>query len=175
MACLITSGYNLGCRDAVGGLRNVYISNFDDVLSVSLDTDGSVDGITAAGSPATPTFYKVEQDQEVASFTETPQLSIENGTAFYEQSLEITITGATQRIYNFVKVLNQGSWRIMIQDNMGNYRFIGVNTAVRTSAGTGGSGKAFGDLNGYVITFMCKDIAPAPVVDPAIAEASIIG
>ena len=174
MACLLTSGYNLGCRDSQGGVRNVYICNFDDVLSVSYDVDDSIDGITSAGSPATPVFYKIEQDMEVSTFTETPQLSIEAGTAFYEQTLEITLIGTTQAMLNMVKVLNQGSFRLMVQDNTGQYRFIGANTPVRTSAGTGGTGKAFGDLNGTKLTFMCKDGAPAPVVDTAVAEAAIV-
>jgi hypothetical protein len=174
MACLITSGYSLGCRDSQGGVRNVYIANFDDVLSLSYDTDDSIDGITSAGSPATPVFYKIEQDMEVASFTETPQLSIENGTAFYEATLEITLIGTSQAMLNMVKVLNQGSFRLMVQDNTGQYRFLGANSPVRTSAGSGGTGKAFGDLNGFKVTFMSKDGVPAPVVATAIAEAAIV-
>ncbi len=174
MSCLLTSGYTLGCRDSQGGLRNVYISNFDDVTSITLDGTGAVSAIVSGGSPATPTFRKFEQDMEVASFKETGSFSIENGTAFYTQSVELTMIKSDQTTLNLVKVLGQGQWRILVEDQNGNYRLVGVYNPVRVSGMDGGSGKALGDLNGSKITFECKEIVPSPTVSSVVALAHII-
>jgi hypothetical protein len=46
---------------------------------------------------------------------------------------------------------------------------MGYQNPVRVSASTPGTGKAYGDLNGSVVTFMTKEPVPAYLVETAAA------
>jgi hypothetical protein len=61
-------------------------------------------------------------------------------------------------------VLGQGKWRVIIKDQRGVYHLMGKQNPVRVSASTPGVGKAYGDLNGAVITFLGKEPEPAHIV-----------
>ena len=66
-------------------------------------------------------------------------------------------------------MLGQGKWRILIKDQRGIYRLMGVQNPVRVSASTPNVGKAYGDMNGATITFMCKEPSPAYIVSSTAA------
>ena len=79
--CDITSGFTLGCRDNSGGIKNLYI------LSGSVDTigtasEGLINSMSGSGS-----FYKFELFRQTSDYTETITSTPENGTIFYEQSV----------------------------------------------------------------------------------------
>jgi hypothetical protein len=59
MACAITQGYALDCKDTVGGLKNLYFAALSDVATVSQNASGYVTAITMA---STKKFYKYEFD-----------------------------------------------------------------------------------------------------------------
>ena len=76
MACDITSGFTLGCRDNSGGIKNIFI------LSGSIDTitevsDGLISDISGSG-----TFFKYELTKNTGDLTEAPTPSLENGTVY---------------------------------------------------------------------------------------------
>lgn len=161
MACILTSGYTLGCRDNIGGIQEVYIGEYNsDSMTYVLGTDS----IIGTFSGATVSFYTFEQELETASYTENGVFSTENGTAFYEQTLTITLHKLDAALRNKILLLGQGKWRIMVKDQVGNYHLLGKQNPIRVSAATPGVGKAYGDLNGVVITFLGKEPEPAHLV-----------
>ena len=46
MACAIVSGYALDCRDTVGGIKKIYITELANVTTVSENASGYVTAIT---------------------------------------------------------------------------------------------------------------------------------
>jgi hypothetical protein len=161
MACLLTSGYSLGCRDSIGGISEVYIGEWNgSSLTYILGTDS----IIGTFSGSTVSFYTFQQEIETASYTENGQFSIENGTSFYEQTLTITLNKLDAALRNKILILGQGKWRIIVKDQRGLYHLMGYQNPVRVSASTPGVGKAYGDLNGAVVTFMTKEPTPAYLV-----------
>jgi len=161
MACVLTNGYTLGCRDNVGGIQEVYIGEFNgDSMTYVLGTDN----IIATFSGATVSFYTFEQEIETGSYTENGVFSTENGTAFYEQTLTITLHKLDAALRNQILLLGSGKWRIIIKDQRGVYHLMGKQNPVRVSAATPGVGKAYGDLNGVVLTFLAKEPEPAHIV-----------
>lgn len=158
MACVLTSGYTLGCRDNIGGIQEVYIGTYNaDALTYTLGTNDIIGTFSGTWSG----FYTFEQEIETGSFNQTGQFSTENGTAFYEQTLEITVHKLEAALRNQIYLLGQGKFRILIKDQRGKYWLMGYQNPVRVSASTPSLGKAYGDLNGAVITFMTKEPSPA--------------
>ena len=171
MSCVLTSGYTLGCRDNVGGIQEVYIGEYNgSLLQYTLDQNQVIGTFSGTFS----SFYTFQQEIEVGSFTENGVYSTENGTAFYEQTLEITLHKMESAIRNQILVLGQGKWRILILDQRGKYWLMGFQNPVRVSAATPGLGKAYGDLNGAVITFLGKEPEPAYEVSASAAAQLIV-
>lgn len=171
MSCVLTDGYTLGCRDNIGGIQTVYIGEWNgDDLTYGFTTSNVIDSF----SGATVSFYTFEQEIEVGSYTENGVFSTENLTAFYEQTLTITLHKLDAVLRNQILLLGQGKWRILIKDQRGLYWLMGKQNPVRVSAATPGLGKAYGDLNGAVITFMGKEPEPAHEVTSTAALTVIV-
>lgn len=162
MSCDITSGFTLGCRDNSGGIKNIYI------LSGSIDTvEGYTNGFITAIS-GSGTFYKFELAKQTGDFTETINASTENGTVFYEQVINSPFHKMQSSTRNQIKVLAQNpALKIAVETNNGQDDGIGVlflagqQNGMTLSGGTGQTGTAFGDLNGYSLTFTGQEPLPA--------------
>ena len=163
MACDITSGFTLGCRDNSGGIKNIYILS-GSVAGITEASEGLISDISGSG-----TFYKFELTKNTGDITETPTPSLENGTVFYDQSLNVAFHKLQSSIRNQVKVLAQNpSISIIIETNNGSespytgrYFLMGRYRGATLSAGSATSGTAFGDANQYALTF--QGLEPEPM------------
>lgn len=161
MACNITSGFTLGCRDNAGGIDEIYILS-GSITSLTQVTDGLASAITGSGK-----FYKFELPRNVGDFTEVPTPSNENGTVFYDQTVNVAFHKLQSSIRNQVKVLAQNpALKIVVKTNngtadyVGQYFLVGYYRGLTLSAGTGGTGTAFGDANQYALTFNGQEPLP---------------
>lgn len=165
MSCVLNNGFSLGCRDAIGGIQKVFIGAWDG--DTVFGATGSYE-ILDTMSP-TASYYTFEQEIETASYTQPGQFSTENGTVYYEQTLEITLQKLDEILRQNILILGQGIWRIIILDQRGTYWIMGKQNGVRVSASTSQLGKAFGDLNGAIITFTGKEPQLAYKITSALA------
>tara|TARA_R110000796_G_scaffold18159_6_gene55196 strand:+ start:292 stop:834 length:543 start_codon:yes stop_codon:yes gene_type:complete len=161
MACDITSGFSLACRDNIGGINSVYILS------------GSVTTVTAASGAisdidGTGIFYKFELPRNVGDFTETPTPSLEAGTVFYSQVTNIALHKLQASIRNQVKVLTQNpDLKIVVEtengqdDNVGKFFYIGRYRGSVVTGGAGTTGAAMGDANQYSLSFEATEPYPA--------------
>jgi len=157
MSCVLTSGYTLDCR-SIAGIQAVYIGTWNgSVLSFSASTATANAGEITNFTGGTSSFYKFEQPIETGSLTETGNFNVQNGTAYYDQVVEITCHNTDQSLINKVNTLGRGKWRILVLDVNGNYFLVGKQNPVFVTSVAGGSGKAYGDLNGFTITFTGKE------------------
>jgi len=157
MACLLTTGYTLGCRDSVGGIQEIYIGNFDAGQTYTLDADGVITGF--AGS--TVSYYTFEQEMEVGQFDQTGAYSTENGTVFFDQQATIMLHKNDADLRNQLLVLSQANMSVIVLDQRGEYWLMGYQNGVRAINGAMNTGKAFGDMNGITVTLQAKEPTPA--------------
>ena len=159
MACLINSGYELGCRDNVGGISKVYIGNFSGTASYTFDANGD---ITATDSVVD--YYTFNQEMEVGEFNQTGAYSTENGTVFFDQQLSLTFHKNDSDLRNLLLVLSQANLSAIIVDQRDQSWLMGLKNGVRAINGAQNTGKAFGDLNGVTITLQGKEAEPANLI-----------
>jgi hypothetical protein len=163
--CQITAGFELGCRDNTGGVKRAFI------LSGSIDTVNATDflisGITGSGK-----FFAFDQVKQTANYTETINSSIENGTIFYQQDLTLQFHKYQDSLQNELNILGQNpELKIILETNNGatdndaKFFLLGQQNGLTLSAGTGQTGTAFGDLNGYSLTFTSQEPEPAREID----------
>jgi hypothetical protein len=158
--CLITYGYNIPCK-STGGVQAVWVGAWDSGLTYTYDSSApgitsSYNTITGFGG-TTGSWYRFDQNLETASYTENAAGSVENGTYFSTQTLEITLYSVQQAMVEQLNILGRGRWRVVILDQNGNYFIMGKQNPVNVITATPGLGKAYGDLNGAIVTFEGKE------------------
>lgn len=167
MACQIVQGVELGCRDSVGGIEILYLTEFENVVSVT-SSSGQISAIAKSSGTS---FKQFKLEKENAEFTESIQSSVENGTLFYEQLLNFTIKKMTASNRNNIRNIAQNRLMVIVKDNNGTYWVLGETRGVDlTGDNNGKTGKAFGDMNGYTLSLMGKEPEPAKTYTGSIAS-----
>ena len=158
MACTaLTKGRGLDCNRIAGGVKKIFFSVYDEDVSYTYDGSNPLE-IDAIDWNAT-TIYEYVMPLGVASVTDTITGSRENGTIFYTPTVNIILNKLTKEDQNEIKLLGATKVRIFAQLNEqlanGHDVFIalGMSNGMELNAGTMDSGAAFGDRNGYTLTF----------------------
>jgi len=141
MACNITvSGRSFPCKDKIGTVSNGAISDAASAITV----------------------YGFELTKNTGSFQQTVTSSVENGTVFFSQVVELTmpnlVADDNEELYDLLK----SRLCVIVQDNNDNYMIMGHTTGAEATGGTIGTGTAKGDLNGYQIQLTAEEAIPAP-------------
>ena len=162
MSCILANGIALGCKDSLGGIKEVYIGSTNSTTVFTYDADDVIDSATAA-----PNFFTFEQRNEQGEFVQTGQHSVENGTNFWEQSVSLIFTKNDAEDRNTLMLLAQSTLMIIVLDQNGKYWVVGQENGADLTASTQSAGKAYGDLNGTTVSFMGKESSPAREMDAA--------
>jgi hypothetical protein len=162
MSCILNSGYALDCADGIGGLKTIYIGNFNSGTTYAVDVDNQITGITSGA-----TYYTYEVPQESASYTETATKSIENGTLFFTQTLSFPINGYSKDERNLMLLLAKAKTTIIALTQSGQYILLGENNGMNMTTGEGGSGQAYGDRLGLNFTFEGKEPENGSIITSA--------
>lgn len=154
MACNLTGALALDCLDKIGGLKTLWVSTDFDYTSV---TAGATAGITAV-TGGTGEFFEIQIPKSGASFTENFNISEENGTSFWEQTITIPVQHLSSAKREQIQLLayNRAS-RVVVEDNNGVYWFIGLSRGCTISAGTTQSGSNVGENTGYNFTLSAQE------------------
>ena len=161
MACTaLTKGRGLDCNRISGGIKYVYFSVYDDFARADWAYDSTnpleIDTINFQ----TSTIYRYTMPLGVASITDTITGSRENGTIFYTPTVNIILNRLTKEDQNQIKLL--GATKVIIFPQLNQtvtatghdvIVCLGSVNGMELNAGTMDSGAAFGDRNGYTLTF----------------------
>ena len=171
MSCNITAGFTLDCNDSNGGIEKIFIAN-GPVESIT-EAAGTITAITVGGSALTPSdFFEFEVPRQTSSFTETINVSNENGTVFYDQALTLIFNKMEASKRDQILLLSQNNEMVVVfKDNNSKYFSVGVERGAYMTAGTSVSGVAYGDRNGYELTISGMEEQPSFEVTGSIVEA----
>lgn len=164
MACALTQGYTLDCKDSLGGLKSVLFIESENV-SVATETSGVITDISLAVGKY---FYKYELVKETSSFTETITANVQNGSVFYAQELSIILNKLQANTRNEILLLAKNTLVAIVEDRNGKYWYLGQDNGLDVTGGTAASGTASGDRSGYEITFGGQEKELAPEVSSSI-------
>ena len=166
MACNLTSGIALGCRDNTGGLATLWITDYTNVTSLTQSTGDTITAISGTG-----TFYEFQLIRTSSQLTETVNASLENGTVFSQGEIVTYFSKLGQDKRNILKTLAQSQrLAIVAEDNNGQYYLCGQTYGCFISAATSVTGKALGDANGYNMTFQYLEPNPMNQLSGSLAS-----
>ena len=154
MACLLTAGRKVPCKSAVGGIKSVYFADFG-TLGAATIASGEITAFAG-----TPDWFEFDVKGN-SSLETTVNSSRENGTTFYTQTLNLTLTFLDKATQEELKLLAHARPHVAVEDYNGNFFLVGLDHGAEVTGGTVVTGAAMGDLSGFTLTFEGQETAPA--------------
>lgn len=173
MACNIVQGGEIACRDSVGGVLEVYLTEFTNVPQANITSSSGV--ITAATCSSGKRFFTYQLEKENATFGAKDIVSVENGTLYSEQTLTFTMKKMSASARNNLRTLAQNRLHVIVKDANGIYWWMGQTRGVDLTGSEATTGKAMGDMNGYTLTLTGKEPDAPNTVSSTIVAALQIG
>jgi hypothetical protein len=155
MACAITSGYTIDCRDSVGGVETIYLIENSALYDASgnsrvIDSSGTITAITKNTGKR---FYEFQVPRGTASTSNTITSSQENGTIYYTHMVTFPINKRDATIRNIVATLAKNRCSFIVKEGDGTYKMFGRGFGLTLDTAESTSGVSLGDRNGYNLSF----------------------
>ena len=155
MACALTTGRKIPCKSAFGGIKEVLFADFGGLTALTIDA--STKQVTAITGSAS--WYKF--DVKGNSSLETAVTSSrENGTTFYTQTINLTLTFLDAKTQAELQLLALGRPYAAVVDYYGNTFLCGFENGCELVSGTSVSGAAPHFVDSGVITPEAGQITP---------------
>lgn len=157
------------CRDSQPGITKLYIANYDDILTYTLDTSGVIlSGLTCTGSTAQKCFYEVSLNKQVGAVVDTPTINLINGVSISKPKVSGFVQGMTAEVIAMYKSLLQADVVVVAKTIDAKYYIVGVVNGLSMSTGTYGTEATVDGKKGF--TFELDGIEPFPMIelDPAV-------
>ena len=153
--CPITlAGISLDCENNKGGIKTVYIAPYGDV-TVKVDTEtGKVSSIDMAEGAKFKTY---QFRKNTGSMTSTLTADETNGLNYVTTELSLVFTKMNTAKRLEMTALSLGQLAVIVLDSNGVYWYITPDDYASASAGTGETGTAKGDRNGYTLTLSVEN------------------
>lgn len=178
------AGISLDCTNSLGGIKTVYIANYNDVVGVVTDiedgstpekpdaTYGMITGITMRtpdeGETA-PKFKPYQFRKQTGSMTSTLNVDETAGINYVSTELNLVFTKMETAKRLEMSALAIGQLAVIVQDSNNKYWYLGKDDYVSSSAGSGNTGTAKGDSNNYSLTLKDEsDTYPFEVTEEAV-------
>jgi hypothetical protein len=173
MACTITAGRGIDCRDSIGGIKAVFFTNnfCSDILAEATvtastytitDADFADWDISADVSGTNKvTVLKYDLVTDLSSLTVAVQSDKATGSVMYNQTLSIVLQKTIAADLFQVALLAKNRPQIFVQDSNDNVFLMGIeNGCYLTGGDTISTGAARTDLNGLTLEFTAMEKDP---------------
>lgn len=158
--CIQTlKGITLDCSHSLGGIKTVYIANYNDVTDIKYNAStGSTSGATYTGDTITgitmasgTTFKPYQFRKQTGSLTSTLTVDETAGVNYVSTELSLVFTKMETKKRIELSALSIGQLAVIVEDSNGTFWYLGKDDYVSATSGTGQSGVAKGDGNSYNI------------------------
>jgi hypothetical protein len=150
MACELSTGFTLDCKDGIGGIKQIVLVDKTQVSSINVDANEIV---TAINGPVAGDLYTYELPTQTGSFEETINFNRDAGTIFYTQTVNVMLQKLSSA--KRLELQNVATARVIVfvEDTNGNWWAVGYEYGADLSTSTAATGTVLGDMNGYTLAF----------------------
>jgi hypothetical protein len=169
MACNLTRGLLVDCKDQIGGLKKIfftksYCSNirakatFNGTNALQMDTAGFADwDIFSTGAVD---VFQYDLRPNLSSMTVNINSDPATGTTWFEQTLSISLQKLSVAQTNELKLISYNRSQIFVLDQNDNVFLLGMDNGVDISGGTAVTGAAKSDMTGYTLELRAEERDP---------------
>ena len=144
-ACGITlKGLDFGCKDSVGGIKNVWLADWNAAAPYLLSSRYMTSAISAFK------LYRFRVGN--GAMNSTLNADEANGTVYVTTDLNMKFTKLTEDGRKEVAEILRGNTAAIVETNTGDYYGLGLEHPLTFTSGTAQTGAAMGDFAGYDIT-----------------------
>ena len=167
MACdFIISGRLLECKNYTGGLKNAYLAPWEDYGFTVTSSE-----LTSIGTLAEVFKFELKNTGNIPTETETA--SRDNGSIFYDATIELVLTGLSAPLVNQAKLLSRDRMVMFLEDNNGLVHCFGIENGVDKTTGTREIAGDLGGFYGLKMTFQSLEPDTAPILSSS-AKTSLL-
>ena len=152
MACssVTLAGINLGCKDNMGGIKEVYLIKAEDVTNVALDPESHEVNTITLSEPAKFKTYKFRKGTSNMVSTASTDEAAGNFSVQTDVNLQFSKMETSKRLEIMGMCLE--NLKAVVLDSNNIYWFLGMDFPLSASAATGNTGTAYTDFSGYNVT-----------------------
>ncbi len=169
MACNLTRGLLVDCKDQIGGLKKIFFTQsycsdirasatFNGTNALQMDTAGFANWDIYGGS--TVNVFQYDLRPNLSSMTVNVNSDPATGTTFFEQTLSITLQKLSVAQTNELKLISYNRSQVFVLDNNDNVFLLGMDNGCDVSGGTAVSGAAKGDMTGFTLELRAEEKDP---------------
>ena len=169
MACNLTRGLLVDCKDQIGGLKKIFFTEsycsdirasatFNGTNVLQMDTAGFANWDIYGGS--TVNVFQYDLRPNLSSVTVNINSDPATGTTFFEQTLSLTLQKLTVAQTNELKLISYNRSQIFVLDNNDNVFLLGMDNGCDISGGTAVTGAAKGDMSGFTLELRAEEKDP---------------
>lgn len=152
-SCSIASGYTKSCRDSIGGIKTIYLTE-----QANKSTLTHASALISAFTLSTgKKFWTYEVEQGTATASDDPQPNASNGSLFYSHKVSMPIVKRSATSSHVFKMIAATDIMVIVLDQNGNYWLLGQGNGLKMQPSTAPFGTAMGDVNGYNLVFEGMD------------------
>jgi len=167
MACSLTQGHSLDCKDALGGITDVVLAAYDDVIATGFTlTSGEITDL-----PTGITLYRYQVDDLNATF-DSPGTAEENGPMVWTTEITCRLRGISNNKRTELQLLARNRLVVFLVPHRGpgwdkKIFACGTYRGLQLTAGGFSHGAGMGDFTGMNLTFSGQ----TPIPDPRLVAA----
>lgn len=152
-SCAIPAGYTKSCRDSIGGIKTIYLTE-----QANKSTLTHASALIATFTLSTgKKFWTFEVEQGSATASDDPNPNAPNGSLFYSHKLTMPIVKRSANTSHIIRMIAQNDVMAIVLDQNGNYWLLGQGNGLKMQPSTSPFGTAMGDINGYNLVFEGMD------------------
>ena len=149
--CELTIGFDLECKDAVGGIKQIVLTEWNS--SVDFVFTGATEVVEEIVGVADNELFTYQLPTQTGSFEETINFNRDAGTIFYTQTVNVMLNklSASKRL----ELQSVATTRVIVfvNDTNDNWWAVGYEFGADLSTATAATGAVLGDMNGYTLAF----------------------
>jgi hypothetical protein len=166
MACNLTRGLLVDCKDQIGGLKRIFfVKSF--CKNIRANATITSNEMATAGfanwdvfSTGAVDVFQYDLRPNLSSMTVNYNSDPATGTTFFEQTLSLSLQKLNKDQTNEIKLMCYNRAQIFVLDNNDNLFLLGMDNGVDVSGGTIVTGAAKGDMTGYTIELRAEEREP---------------
>ena len=156
--CELSIGFDLDCKDGVGGVKKIQLALWNDVNLETVTIDAN-ENVTIL--PIGTDLYTYELPTQTASFEETINFNRDAGTIFYTQTVNIMLQKLSSAKRLELQSVATSRVVVFVNDANNNWWAVGLDHGADLSTATGATGTVFGDAHGYTLAFTQESVKRA--------------
>tara|TARA_Y100000592_G_C5431832_1_gene298756 strand:+ start:421 stop:1059 length:639 start_codon:yes stop_codon:yes gene_type:complete len=174
MACNLTRGLLVDCKDQIGGLKKIYFvksfcsdilgrATFNNTNPLQMDDAGfenwDIKEDIGSGVNGVQVF-QYDLRPNLSSMTVNVNSDPATGTTFFEQTLSISLQKLSVAQTNELKLVAYNRAQVFVLDQNDNVFLLGISNGVDVSGGTAVTGVAKGDMTGFTLELRAEEKEP---------------